>query len=210
MKNKELLIKALQVQSKDYSNELIKQFLLSNEKIETKFNLYHFQNDKDFSHTCMKGTTHMGGYLYATDGHILAKVKSDYTVELEGVILTKNGLIYRNEKLLNFDSVIPNLDDIKPLKIDFKKVLDIEKQYKIDKKTDNDKNKLYIIKINDCYFNIKLFSVIARFSIAYQIEDIYLTGSTRPLVVQNKELDATALIMPILINDKYSAKIYEL
>ena len=209
MKNKELLIKALQAQSKDCTNELIKQFLLSNEKTETKFDLYQFTNNKGLR-AFEWGIMHKDGYMYATDSHILARVKAEYNQDLEECFVTKKGEIYQNEKLPPFDAVIPNIDDIKPLKIDFKKVLEIEKQYKIDRKADDDKNKVYVIKINDRYFNIKLFSVIARFSIAYKIEDIYLTSTTKTAIIQNKELDATAIIMPIILNDKYSAKIYEL
>ncbi len=80
----------------------------------------------------MKGVYHKGGYIYATDGHVLLKMKADYPKSREGKILDKNMQPVKSDgqiitKFPNAEAVIPD-----SRKMDLRKVNvnDIEKALK--------------------------------------------------------------------------------
>lgn len=57
---------------------------------------------------------HDGGYLVATNGYILAKVRSDYSPELEGKIIAPDGSEV-NETYMKYQSFLDAIDRMHPV-----------------------------------------------------------------------------------------------
>lgn len=57
---------------------------------------------------------HENGYLVATNGHILAKIKADYSPELEGKIIAPDGKEV-NETYMKYQSFLDAIDRMQPV-----------------------------------------------------------------------------------------------
>ena len=57
---------------------------------------------------------HDNGYLVATNGHILAKIKADYSPELEGKIIAPDGKEV-NETYMKYQSFLDAIDRMQPV-----------------------------------------------------------------------------------------------
>lgn len=112
-----------------------------NEQKIGKFNLYDFC-DKSKKEKALRpaftGVYHKSGYKYATNAHILCRLKQDYNPELEDNVVLKDGSILSKDKytrLPNYDSVIPtDLKQYQSIEIDFDKFPQWNKEAKLHKK----------------------------------------------------------------------------
>jgi len=202
MKNLELLQQAARISTNNDVITLIKQFLLTNEPQATKFNPYDYTGK---NRACMTGIFHSEGYKAATDGYIAISYKSDYAPELEGKIIDKTGSPV-NDVFPMYRNVIPEDKNLTYQDIDFLKVLELEREYKADKKLN--KELFGLVCISDVYFNVTLLAKIARFALNFGIKTI----GTQDLNRCAKITDGTntAIIMPKLNTGADAVKIYNL
>lgn len=106
-----------------------------NEKIG-KLNVWDFV-DTDKSRR-MNILLHKGGFLYATNRRLLLKINRDYSSDLEGKSIRKDGSVERYP-FNNFESTLSGCESIhsekgKKIKIDFDKFLEVSKECKAIKK----------------------------------------------------------------------------
>jgi hypothetical protein len=198
MKNIELLHDAANISNNETVKELIKRFILSNEmqkkQEKSKFNLFDYINTSKYAREYQQGIYHIDGLKVATDSFIMAICKEDYSKELEGKIISKKGEeIFA--KYPNFKAIIPSNDLLNFVKIDFKKVLDIEKEFKVLKKISKDIKGF--VKINDVYFNITLFSKLAKFCMEFNIDSI---GVKEYKIAKAYKGDNMILLSPLFLN----------
>ena len=203
MKNLLLLQQAAKISKDEDVITLIKQFLLTNEPNTVKFNPYAYTGK---NRACMTGIFHSEGYKAATDGHIAIAYKSDYAPELEGKIIDKQGYPV-NDTFPAYKNVIPDDANLTYQDIDFNRVLELEREYKADKKLDQ---QLYagLVLISETYFDVILLAKLARFALNFGIKTI----ATQDLNRCAKITDGTntAIIMPKLNTGADAVKIYNL
>ena len=112
-----------------------------NEQKIGKFNLYDFC-DKSKKEKALRpaftGVYHKNGYKYATDAHILCRLKQNYAPELENNVVLKDGSILSKDeyiRLPNYDSVIPtDLRQYQSIELDIDKFPQWNKESKLHKK----------------------------------------------------------------------------
>ena len=208
MKNIELLHQAITASGNEQVERLIKQFILSNElQVKSKFNLFDCVAKKDNYRPVMTAVHYENGFAYATDGHIAIKLKQDYAPELEGKTINKKGEELK-DTYPNVDACTPKDENLTYLGIDFARVLELEKIYKLDYKADT-KIIQGCIKIGEAFVNIPLLAKIARFAISLDIKTIGVENSQKALKITNGE--STAIIMPVMFNEESEAhKLYAL
>lgn len=108
-----------------------------NEQKLGKLDLYDFTDNKDTYRNWVRAVHYMNGYRYASETHILIKIKSDYPIEMEGKSICKDGSELSDVRLPNFDSVIASWDSLQTssdFKIDFDRLNECVKQAKAHKK----------------------------------------------------------------------------
>lgn len=110
-----------------------------NEQKIGKFNLYDFcENSKRPLRPVFTGVYHKNGYKYATNAHILCRIKQEYNSELEDNIVLKDGSIFKKDeytRLPNYDAVIPtDLTDYTAINIDLSKLPQWGKDAKLHKR----------------------------------------------------------------------------
>lgn len=94
-----------------------------------KFDIYKFASDDPIK-PVLNCVYYDNGYVVATDGYIMAVIKSEYDKEREGQIITSDGQVLEGYKYLNYKGVIPTTDGWSAYNIDFAKVRDIIKRSK--------------------------------------------------------------------------------
>lgn len=111
-----------------------------NEQRIGKFNIYDFcdKSKKEKAYRpVLIGVYHKNGYKYATDAHILCRIKQDYNPDLEDNVLLKDGSILSKDeytRVPDYDSVIPtSLKEYQPIEIDFDKFPQWRKEAKLHK-----------------------------------------------------------------------------
>lgn len=197
MKNIELLHQAMQTDDKTEATRLIKQFILSNDlQVKSKFNLFDCVGKKDNYRPVLSGVHYENGFAYATDGHTAIKLKQDYVADLEGKTINKK-CEELQDTYPNVDACTPKDENLTYLDIDFARVLELEKVYKLDYKA-NTEIIQGCVKIGDAFVNIPLLAKIARFAISLDIKTIGVEDSQRALKVTNGE--SVAIIMPVMFN----------
>ena len=199
MKNIELLEQAIIVNSKEDSNQLIKQFLLSNQLQSNKFNPFDYCDPKDFR-SALRGVLHRDGCKIATDSLMLIVLKEDYPVELEGKIIDKMGSMI-DANFPDFVSVIPRDENCTFVKIDSARIFEIEKQYKIDKKL-----KLVesgYVTIQGVCLQVALLAKMVRFANKIGTDEIGLQEPNRATKF-GKGTTNCGLLMPMTPKKDYS------
>ena len=202
MKNIELLEKAILVNSKEDSNQLIKQFLLSNQLQSSKFNLYDYCS-KEIKRPVMTGINYANGFQAATDGFILIKLKESYSPELEGKTIDKKGVkidgIYPK-----YNVVIPDDKYLTYYSIDRDRVLELYQEYKLAKKLD--KYHEGYITINGVSFKVDLLAKMCRYAKYIDTDQIGLQDSKRAAKFSNN--GSCGIIMPTDISQS-TKKLHE-
>ena len=203
MKNTELLNTALQLNNSPEIERLIKQFLLSNTlQSNNKFNPFDFTAKKDWR-LVLTGVHYEDGYMYASDSHLAIKVKQDYLPELEEKTIDKKGAEI-TEKYPDVNRVIPPDEAMTFVQIDFAKVLEVEKVYRLDCKADKE-IKIGLVKVGETYLSVELLAKIAKFALHFGIEKIGIQSPDRCVKITNGE--SMAILMPVIYTDQ---KVYEL
>ena len=191
MKNIELLEQAILLNSKEDSNELIKQFLLSNQLQSSKFNLYDFC-DKDQIRPLFTGVNYSNGFKAATDGYVLIKLKESYNPDLEGKTIDKKGAeiegIYPK-----YNDVIPDDKYLTYYSLDCDRVIELYQEYKLAKKLDKS-HEGYVI-IQNVSFRVDLLAKMCRYAKFIGTDQIGLQDSKRAAKFSNNE--SCGIIMPI-------------
>lgn len=169
----------------------------------------------------LSGVHHRNGYKYASNGFIFLRTKSEYDKALEEQCLLKNGKILPNiEKYrrINFDCLIIEDEKIKKeynsIKIDFIKINEIEKQYKIDKKITEDTiefyGAFYISFENRVNISLKEFLKFIKAMKYYNIDTLYVHKTEIKPLWCSKE-NTFLIIMPTSIKCDWvpNCKIYK-
>lgn len=89
---------------KDHIRRILK---LEDNSVKKTFSLYDFVMDKKNVYThfydALTGVYHSNGYAFASDSHVIIKMKKEYPSEYEGKIIAKNGDV--------IDMNFPNCDN---------------------------------------------------------------------------------------------------
>lgn len=130
------------------------------------------KSEKNTKYRTTRGIMHEGGFKIATDGRILAAVKTDYPDELEGKnIDPKNGEEITYRKYPNYKLIAtPNRFTV-PVNINLDAVKTVEQKVMLDKKLGQVKL-YYYCKIGETYYDISLVKILARFMRAYSLTKI--------------------------------------
>lgn len=169
------------------------------QKDPKKFNLYKYV-DKENIYPRLNGVLHKDGYKVATNGCILIRYKCDYPREYEGKVIGKNGKVV-NDWFPNWKNAIPKDYKNYPIQID----LDTDKILKWRNEFKKDKRNIYIVKIGNTYFNLKLFALAAEFMKYFNIQRFYINGNNAACARSEKDF---VIIMPynFISGTKYSVK----
>lgn len=111
-----------------------------------------------------------GGYKYASDGYILARVKAEY--EEEGAYFnafTGEADIYGKPE--DYEAVIKSIENKpgRPVKLNFEKVEELSDREKADRRLKT-KKWMYLLKIQDRYFALRKLRILASFVRDYNAE----------------------------------------
>jgi len=169
-----------------------------------KFNPYSFVSTEKYS-PALQGLYYCNGFITATDRYVLITYKNDYNPEYEGKIIAKDGSIIPFN-YVNFKQVIPEDNGMCFFDISYQRLIDIEQEYKADKKLKN--VPIGIVEIKGVYFTVIMLAKIARFALNFGITKF---GVKDGMVKVGKITDGQniALIMPCTIIPA-GAKIYSL
>jgi hypothetical protein len=198
----ELIVKAINVcetNGCELAVIYLKQFMLANQaKPNCKVDLYNLCYKGDFERT-ISGIYHDKGYIVATDGYILAKIKEEYPEELEGKIITKYGDeiegIYPN-----YQKVIGNFDEMTDVSVNKEKVLEAVKQYKLEKKIGGICQKQVLCKAGKQYFKAEM---LLKFLLLCESEKMQIReakDSERAIMGKNTETGSESLLMPVYVD----------
>ena len=90
---------------KDLEDYIMTQTVIKNQKFNI-YNLIEFDGARPFT----KGVFHYEGFKYATDAHVLFKIKDDYPAEWEGALIGKDAAeLARVPEGKSFGNGIPNI-----------------------------------------------------------------------------------------------------
>lgn len=139
------------------------------------------------------------GFAYATNMHILCKVRMAYDPSFEGKLITPSGEEL-NEKPLPYEKVIPNGEGFETFDLDFEKLNKVLKEYKIFLKGKKKKDCFSCIKIKtenkEVYFRIDLLEKIATLMNYLGTNKIFVySEATAAKIVGND--GSVAVIMPL-------------
>ena len=100
---------------KDHIRRILK---LEDNSVNGTFSLYDFVMDKKNYYDALTGVYHSNGYAFASDSHVVIKMKKEYQPEYEGKIIAKNGDV--------IDMNFPNCDSqIRKDGIDKMRIIDL-------------------------------------------------------------------------------------
>ena len=148
---------------------------------------------------------YINGYLYATDTHILLKLKSEYSSELEGKSIKNDGSeINRKDCTLpNFENVLQNnfkhYNTRNDFTIDFDKVSTCLKQAKAHKKIYKKIAKC-CFKLNDVYVDVFLFEKFCKVLKHFDVNTIKIGDKTQIIMAKNHVFEL--MLCPIYPPDK--------
>lgn len=203
MKNQDLLKDAISLlndnKNAPEAQKLIRQFILSNELApRTKFNPYDFTNPKATPYNPQQSGVYFSeGFKVATNGYVLIAYKEDYAPELEGKTIDKKGAEITDGTYPNYRCVIPADKGLEFVKIDYKKVLEIEREYNLDKKTKD--LEIGAVVIKGVGFSVPFLAKMARFALNFGITTIGL--STPDCAGKITDGVNMGIIMPIMLAD---------
>lgn len=173
-----------------------------NEQKIGKFDLYELCAPKD--REAYAGVAHLNGYKYATDGGMLAKIKTEYPQELEGRMVLKNGSFAPEYvRFPRYDSVIPNTDGWKEFKVDFSEFAESKKlanaHWKEHKKDPS--YRAIVILNEEIQLSYWKFEKLLKLMKELNTDVVYYINNTRAIVV--KEKDSVCLLMPLLPRENF-------
>lgn len=141
-----------------YFKELIEAIIRIESEKKSKFNIWNYTL-VDNIRPALCGIFHDKGYKVATDCHILLALKEEYSEELEGRIMRKDGtFMEEGTRFPNWRDVIPNpeLSKLIPVKIDFAKVLGFEADFNAKKKVSGSKYMEGYVRVREnCSFKLE-------------------------------------------------------
>ena len=161
-----------------------------------KFDIYNFINPKDW-HEQLRGVFYDNGNLVASDGRVLAVIKSDYPSEREGLIIDKNGQTI-NAKYPNYKSAFPCTEVWPAYQIDFAKVRDIIKRSKAWAKANGKKQNCHerLIKVGPAFFRLDYFETFVSGMEHIENDVLMIKDATTAAVCKNDK--GALLLMPHL------------
>lgn len=143
-----------------------------------------------------KGVYHADGLKVATDGHVLAVIKSEYPDEQEGKIIDKKSCVI-NERFPFYKGAIPSLFKSKKHSIDLQKFKEAIAEAMVLLKS----NPLTCIAITDnCIFEIRYAKLILSFLKIYKTKEVYIytqKKSNSNSILQVRSGDSLLLCMCI-------------
>lgn len=177
-----------------------------------KFNIFKWVS-KDKLRPKLGCVYYKDGYAYATDTHILCKVRMAYDPSFEGKLITPSGEEL-NDNPLPYENVIPKGDGYEICELDFDRLNEVLKEYKIFLKGKNKKECFSCIKLQtenkEVYFRIDLLEKIATLMNYLGTNKIFVySEATAAKIVGND--GSVAVIMPIYcaaLEDYYEENIF--
>lgn len=167
----------------------------SNESKIGKLNIYDFTKQsrvdiKKEIQPAYRAVYHIGGYKYATDGHILIKAKATYSEDMEGKGVLKDGTILSEEyRPPRYESILKNISymhedccKFKPYIIDIDKIFEWEKEYKIHKKAYGKVAEAFVTLPNDYVARYDTLLPIAKAMRQYGINQLCIHGEHGRLI----------------------------
>ena len=207
MKNLDLLHEALTLNENQEIERLIKQVITSNqERANKRFDIYDYCAPKDDIHDALKGVYHSNGFKVVTDSYLLIKVKEGYNSEYEGKIIDKKGAVIE-AKFPDYGCVIPTDESLIYKPFPFSRILEIEKEFKLDKKA----SKFFAgyINFSGVLLSVPLLAKMARFALFYGFTEIGISEPNRAIKI-GKGYETTGILMPITKPDPVNSKEYYL
>lgn len=162
-----------------------------------KFDIYKFASDDPIK-PVLNCVYYDNGNVVATDGYIIAVIKSDYDKEREGQIITSDGQVLEGYKYPNYKGVIPTTDGWAAYNIDVAKVRDIIKRSKAWAKTNGYKQNCTnrLIKIGPACFSLKYFELLVS-GMEYIGENTLMIKDERTCAVCKND-KGTLMLMPYI------------
>ena len=204
----ELIVKAINVcetNGCELAVIYLKQFMLANQaKPNCKVNLYDlcYKNDDI---PVINGIFHDKGFLVATDGHILAKIRNKYPEQLEGKIITKSGEEVEG-RFPNYKAVMGKYEEMIDVSISKEKVIEAVKQLKLEKKIGGICQKQVLCKAGKQYFNAEMLLKLLLLCESEKMQIREAKDSERAIMGKNTETGSESLLMPVYV-DSFSEPI---
>lgn len=191
---------------------------LEDNSVKGTFSLYDFVMDKKNVYThyydALTGVYHSNGYAFASDSHVIIKMKKEYPPEYEGKIIAKNGDVIE----MNFPDCCDNLirkDDTDKMRIMdlndslLAKIEDEWNNAKVWAKTKDIKRKFYeesfIVRLRGHWCSlVNLRKIVAAMK---EIGLVSLYSDDRMIWAYNKETDEFVGMMK-RIPHEYEEDIY--
>lgn len=191
---------------------------LEDNSVKGTFSLYDFVMDKKNVYThyydALTGVYHSNRYAFASDSHVIIKMKKEYPPEYEGKIIAKNGDVID----MNFPNCCDNLirkDDTDKMRIMdlndslLAKIEDAWKNAKVWANTKNIKRKFYedsfIVRLRGHWCSlVNLRKIVAAMN---EMGISSLSADDRMIWAYNKETDEFVGMMK-MIPHEYEEDIY--
>lgn len=199
---------------KDHIRRILK---LEDNSANVTFSLYDFVMDKKNVYThyyeALTGVYHSNGYAFASDSHVIIKMKKEYPSEHEGKIIAKNGDVI-NMNFPNCDNQIlkDGIDKMRIIDLNDSLLDKIEyawKNAKLWAKTKDIKRKFYeesfIVRLRGHWCSlVNLRKIVAAMK---EIGLVSLYSDDRMIWAYNKETDEFVGMMK-MIPHEYEEDIY--
>ena len=160
--------------------------------------------DKSKLRPVLEGIAHLNGYQYVSDTKILVKLKSEYSSELEGRVMRKDGSLIDEKlyaRLPNYESVIPEItSEYQEIKVDFGKLTDIIKKAKVHKKT-HGKAHQAVLEFNNTWIDLYYFEKFAKILKEHGLNSFYWKDPMRPIVAKEEDVFAVILMPMYKVED---------
>ena len=199
---------------KDHIRRILK---LEDNSVSGTFSLYDFVMDKKNVYTpfheVMTGVYHSNGYVFASNQHVIIKMKKEYPSENEGKIIAKNGDVIE-KNFPNCDMIIrkDGIDKMRIIDLNdslLAKIEDAWKNAKVWAKTKDIKRKFYeesfIVRLRGHWCSlVNLRKIVAAVK---EIGLVSLYSDDRMIWAYNKETDEFVGMMK-MIPHEYEEDIY--
>lgn len=184
---------------KDLLNEAI--ICEQNEAKVGKLNLYDFVAKKSCP-PALFGVHYKNGFAFASDKHIVCKVKMDYDKDKEGSTILKNGkpILDKNGKNVNYpdcDKVV--FDGYKnkpyaPIEINLESYLEQKKRVAGFNKLTGKYGPTPYYRVRDTFYDSKLFDLFMSFVISLNALDIRMNNDVNsPIYATNGESECVLM-----------------
>ena len=199
---------------KDHIRRILK---LEDNSVNGTFSLYDFVMDKKNVYThyynVLTGVYHSNGYVFASDSHVIIKMKKEYPSEHEGKIIAKNGDVI-DMNFPNCDNQIlkDGIDKMRLIDLNdslLAKIEDAWKNAKVWAKTKDIKRKFYeesfIVRLRGHWCSlVNLRKIVAAMK---EMGLVSLYSDDRMIWAYNKETDEFVGMMK-MIPHEYEEDIY--